>query len=215
MIVDDDALVRLAYKQYLQPVADIQVIEEATSAAEGLEILRKASPDVALVDMRMPGMGGGEFIRRARAQGSSARCIAVTTFGSTAAVRYAAEAGAHGFVVKDAGPDEVLAAIRRVATGHLAYGDHATRRLVEAMMAQASSPTPPASGAPDVTGLTDAQAKVVHLLARGMSNNEIASQLSLAEGTIKSHLNAVMRRWDVRDRVQIVLRALGMRTPPV
>lgn len=202
LIADDEVLVRRALRTYLERSGEVEVVGEADDGREAVAKARSLAPDVTLIDLRMPHQDGASATAEIRANSPSVRCVCVTTFGSQRAVIQAVRAGAHGYVVKDAAPDTIVGAVRAVHAGGYAFGDVATGRLV------ASVQTAGAQDRQTIGELTERQLDVVHRLATGMSNSEIARDMGITEATVKSHLGAVMVRWGVKDRLQVLVRAV-------
>lgn len=208
LIADDEILVRRALRTYLESRGEVEVVGEATDGIEAVAMTRSLAPDVALIDLRMPNQGGASATAEIRAEAPGVRCVCVTTFGSQKAVLSAVHAGAQGYVVKDAAPDEIVDAVRTVHAGGYAFGDVATGQLVAS--ARDVHPEPDRAREPltEAECLTDRQRDVVTRVASGMSNGDIARDLHISEATVKTHLGAVMSKWGSRDRVQVTIRAV-------
>jgi DNA-binding NarL/FixJ family response regulator len=201
LVADDQPLVRSGFRMILDERPDIELVGEAEDGVGAVELARKLRPDVILMDVRMPRLDGVEATRRLLAEGSSARILILTTFDLDEYVYAALQAGASGFLLKDVRPDELVDAIRVVAAGNTLFGPAATRRLVE-RFAQ-PEPTP----APALAELTEREREILGLLARGLSNAELAHHLYVSEATVKTHVSAVLRKLGVRDRLQAVIAA--------
>ena len=201
-LVDDQWLVRAGFKMLIDSQDDMEVVAEAGDGAEAVTTLTHTAADVVLMDVRMPGMDG-LAATAALAETSSARIIILTTFDLDEYVVAAIKAGASGFLLKDAPPEEVLAAIRKVAAGDAVLAPSATRRLLDKL---AVSLPEPADGA-GLEALTPREREVLVLMAHGATNAEIGAQLFLAEPTVKTHVGRVLAKLGARDRVQAVVRA--------
>jgi DNA-binding NarL/FixJ family response regulator len=205
LLVDDQAMVRSGLRMILEAESDILVVDEASDGVEGVAKARRVRPDVILMDIRMPEMDGLEATRQIVAEGADegARVIVLTTFDIDDYVYEALRAGASGFLLKDAPADDLVAAIRVVAGGEALLAPAVTRRVIEAFATQA----PPTTPGPGLDDLTDRETDVLRLVARGLSNAEIAEELFVGETTIKTHVSHILTKLDVRDRVQAVVAA--------
>ena len=201
-IADDQPLVRSGFRMVIDERDDLELVGEAADGAQALRLARELEPDVILMDVRMPNVDGIEATRSLVEAGSAARILVLTTFDLDEYVFAAVRAGASGFLLKDAEPDELVDAIRVVAAGNSLFGPSATQHLVE-RFAQATS----AAANPSLDELTEREREILGLLARGLSNAEIADRLYLSETTVKTHVSAVLRKLGVRDRVQAVIAA--------
>jgi DNA-binding NarL/FixJ family response regulator len=207
VIADDQALVRGGFGLILK-AAGIEVAAEAADGAAAVAAVLKHLPDVVLMDIRMPEMDGIEATRRILAAGQAAaavRIIMLTTFDLDQYVYAALAAGASGFLLKDVTPEHLVGAVRLVRTGDALLAPSITRRLVERFAPAAGGPPRPA--ARDLSALTPRELEVLGLIARGMSNAEIAAALTLSEATVKTHVARILTKLDLRDRVQAVVRA--------
>jgi DNA-binding NarL/FixJ family response regulator len=207
LLVDDQSLLRLGFRLILEAEGDIEVVGEAADGATGVAMTAATSPDVVLMDVRMPGMDGIEATAAIVAAGGSARVLILTTFDVDQYVHDGLRAGASGFLLKDVPAGDLVAAIRTVAAGESVLAPTATRRLIEALV-----PLLPSPGASDratalLEVLTGREREVFGLLAAGRSNREIAEALHLSEGTIKIHVGRVLAKLELRDRVQAVVLA--------
>ena len=220
IIVDDQAMVRAGFAALLAAQSDIDVVGEAPDGAQGVELSRRTHPDVVLMDVRMPEMDGLEAARRilepAPGGGGTShalqavgehrpRVLMLTTFDVDDYVYEALRAGASGFLLKDAPPADLIAAVRVVASGDALLAPSVTRRLI----ADYASQRPVSRGKPALRlkGLTQRETEVLTLVARGQSNGEIAQTLVLAEQTVKTHVSRVLTKLDLRDRAQAVVFA--------
>lgn len=200
LIADDQALVRTGFRKILESEPDIDVVGEAQDGAEAVERARLAHPDVVLMDIQMPRMDGLEATRRLA---GSTRILILTTFDVNEYVFEALRAGASGFLLKDTQADQLMTGIRVVAQGDSLLAPSITRRLIEQF---AHRPKP--STRPDaLADLTPRELEILQLIARGLNNREIAADLVLGEATIKTHVTRVLRKLDLRDRVQAVVVA--------
>ncbi len=205
MLVDDQALLRAGFRMVLSAQPDIEVVAEAGDGAAAVEAARTVEVDVVLMDIRMPGMDGVEATRLICAAGARPRVLILTTFDLDDYAFAALKAGASGFLLKDVPPSDLISAIRSVHSGEAVVAPSTTRRLLERFAVHL-----PASGqAEPVTlgGLTAREREVLVLVARGLSNTEIAERLELAEATVKTHLGRVLAKLNLRDRAQVVVYA--------
>jgi DNA-binding NarL/FixJ family response regulator len=207
MIADDQALVRAGFKMILDAEDDIDVIGEAVDGRQAVDMAKRLKPDVVLMDIRMPELDGIEATRRVTAErdeDSPARVIMLTTFDLNEYVYEALRAGASGFLLKDVPPEQLAAGIRVVAGGEALLAPSITRRLIEefAEVAPAIPEDPPG-----LDELTARELEVFKLVARGMSNAEIAAELIVSETTVKTHVARMLMKLGLRDRVQAVVLA--------
>ncbi|MDX3659526.1 response regulator transcription factor [Streptomyces sp. ID05-26A] len=209
IIVDDQAMVRAGFAALLAAQSDIDVVGEAANGVQGVELSRRTRPDVVLMDVRMPEMDGLEAARRILApqQGMAheARVLMLTTFDVDDYVYQALQAGASGFLLKDAPPADLIAAVRVVAAGDALLAPSVTRRLIANFAQQ--RPAALSKPALRLKALTERENEVLTLVARGQSNVEIARTLVLAEQTVKTHVSRVLTKLDLRDRAQAVVFA--------
>ena len=203
VIADDQSLVRTGFSAILSHEPDIEVVGEAGTGQEAVEQARLHHPDVVLMDVRMPVMDGLEATRELTARDSRTRVLILTTFDLDEYVYTALRSGASGFLLKDAPADQLLTAIRVVAAGDALIAPSITRRLI-AEFAQRPRPT---DRPEQLEPLTSREREVLGLLARGMSNSEIAAALFLGEATVKTHVARVLSKLGLRDRVQAVVLA--------
>jgi DNA-binding NarL/FixJ family response regulator len=206
VIADDQTLVRSGFRLILG-AAGITVVAEAGDGAEAVAAVLSHKPDVVLMDIRMPHMDGLEATRRILAGGVAprVRIIILTTFDLDKYVYAALAAGASGFLLKDVSPEHLVAAIQLVRTGDALLAPSITRRLVERFAPRAAAG--PGSGSRDLSVLTPRELEVLVLVARGLSNAELAAALTLSEATVKTHLARILTKLDLRDRVQAVVLA--------
>jgi DNA-binding NarL/FixJ family response regulator len=205
VIADDQTLVRTGFRMILRD-AGIAVVAEAADGAEAVTAVRAHDPDVVLMDIRMPEMDGLEATRRILAEqpGTGCRIIILTTFDLDQYVYAALAAGASGFLLKHVSPEYLLAAIRTVRSGDALLAPSITRRLVERFALHSSQPAPMRR---ELSHLTPRELDVLRLLARGLSNAELAAQLTLSEATVKTHVARLLAKLQLRDRVQAVVLA--------
>jgi DNA-binding NarL/FixJ family response regulator len=203
LIADDQALVRAGFRRLLEAEPGIEVVGEAGDGLHAIELARRRAPDVVLMDIRMPTLDGLEATRRLLASGAAARVVILTTFDLDEYVFDALRAGASGFLLKDSPPEQLIAAIHVVAEGEALLAPPITRRLIE----QFARRPPPRAAAERLAELTPRELDVLRLLARGLSNAEIAAELVLGEATIKTHVAHVLTKLALRDRVQAVVLA--------
>jgi DNA-binding NarL/FixJ family response regulator len=205
LIADDQALVRGGFRLILDGQPDIDVVGESEDGTEAVERALELSPDVVLMDIRMPGIDGLEATRRlVRSAPSSLRVLILTTFDLDEYVYEAMLAGASGFLVKDVPPVELVHGVRTVAAGDALLAPSVVRRLLSEFVRR----PPPGEGRPrQLTALTERELQVLTLVARGRSNSEIAGDLVVSETTVKTHVTHVLQKLDLRDRVQAVVLA--------
>jgi DNA-binding NarL/FixJ family response regulator len=204
VVTDDQDLVREGLRMMLEAEADIEVVGEAGDGKEALDVARRLDPDVLLMDVRMPELDGIEATARLVAGGGRARVLVLTTFDLDEYVYRAMKAGASGFLLKDATREQLAAAVRTVAAGDALLAPAITRRLIEDFCHR----PPPGPDLPEAAaGLSGRESEVLRLLARGLSNAEIAGELFLSEATVKSHVARVLQKLRLRDRVQAVVFA--------
>ena len=207
LIADDQALVRAGFRMILDAEEDLRVVGEASDGAQAVEVVRELRPDVVLMDIRMPELDGIEATRRVLAETDPerpARVLMLTTFDLNEYVYEALRAGASGFLLKDVPPEQLAAGIRCVAAGDALLAPSITRRLIEEFaQSRPADPTPPRS----FDDVTARELEVFGLIARGMSNAEIAAELVVSETTVKTHVARLLMKLGLRDRVQAVVLA--------
>jgi len=214
LLADDQALVRSGFRMILDEREGIEVVGEAENGAQAIELAQALRPDVILMDVRMPVVDGVEATRQLVSGGTDARIVILTTFDLDEYVYAAIRAGASGFLLKDVRPSELVDGIRVVAAGEALLAPSVTRRLLDRFataLPDGEDEAPP----PSLESLTERELEVLKLLARGLSNTELAEQLFLSETTVKSHVSSIFRKLRLRDRAQAVVLAyeLGLVRP--
>lgn len=205
VVADDQALVRVGLRKILESEPDLTVVGEAEDGQDAVAATRRLRPDVVLMDVRMPVLDGIEATRRIVSSGAAARVLILTTFGLDTYVYDALRAGASGFMLKDAPPEEIVAAVRIVANGDALLAPAVTRSVIEEFVRRDEAPPP---ALPAVLGeLTPREREVLDLLAAGLSNPEICGRLVISEATAKTHVARILQKLDLRDRVQVVIYA--------
>jgi DNA-binding NarL/FixJ family response regulator len=203
LLADDQELVRSGFRLILDLAEGIEVAGEAADGQEAVRLAKELQPDVVLMDVRMPELDGIEATRRLRQAGVDARVLVLTTFDLDEYVYEAMRAGASGFLLKDAPREQLVTAVQTVARGEALLAPAITQRLIERFVAR-----PPADDTtPALAELSARELEVLRLIARGLSNAEIAATLIVGEATVKTHVARVLRKLDVRDRVQAVVLA--------
>jgi DNA-binding NarL/FixJ family response regulator len=204
VIADDQGMVRAGFRSLLEAEPDLEVVGEAADGQAAIEVVTRLQPDVTLMDIRMPVLDGLAATRQLLEAGVPTRVLVLTTFDLDEYVFAALRAGASGFLLKDAPAEELAAAIRIVASGDALLAPGVTRRVIDAFVHRA-----PPSVDPDrpVADLTRREMEVLGLLARGLSNADIAAKLFVSEGTTKTHVSNVLMKLGLRDRVQAVIYA--------
>jgi DNA-binding NarL/FixJ family response regulator len=205
LLADDQPLLRTGFRMILEAQPDMEVAGEAADGEQAVERAAALAPDVVLMDVRMPGTDGIEATRRIVASGSAARVLILTTFDLDEYAFSGLRAGASGFLLKDAPPEELLAGIRAVAGGDAVVAPSVTRRLLDAYAHQ--FPDAPATRDQRVGPLTEREREVLLAVAGGLSNAEIAQRLVVSEATVKTHVGRILSKLDLRDRVQAVIFA--------
>lgn len=204
-LVDDQALFRTGIRMLIDSQPDLQFVGEAGDGADGVELVRRGRPDVVLMDVRMPVMDGITATSRIVEQfGADPKVLVLTTFDFDEAAAKAIRAGASGFVLKDADPEFLLAAIRTVHAGTTVFAASATRELLRRYEDPAARP---ASVPPAFAELTPREREIFDLAARGFSNSEIAQHEYVSEATVKTHISRVLTKLELRDRVRLVVFA--------
>jgi DNA-binding NarL/FixJ family response regulator len=216
LLVDDQELMRMGFRMVIDSQPDLEVIGEASNGREAIDATRRLAPDVVLMDVRMPECDGVQATRTIVESGAASRIIILTTFDLDEYVYAGLRAGASGFLLKDAQPDELLAAIRAVASGDAVVSPRITRRL----LSQHAHRLPAAGSAQPrqrtlLAELTAREHEVMLEVGRGLNNAEIADKLVLSEATVKTHVGRILSKLELRDRVQIVVFAYetGLITP--
>ncbi|MFJ8658596.1 response regulator [Streptomyces sp. NPDC093795] len=211
LIADDQPMQRFGFRMLLESQDDMTVVGEASNGAEAIRLVDRFHPDVVLMDIRMPGLDGIEATRRIIATGARTRILIVTTFDLDEYAYDGLRAGASGFLVKDAQPEELLAGIRAVASGDAVVAPSLTRRLLDAYIhhlpPSAATATTPSPEDPRLTSLTDREREILTVIGQGWTNTEIAERLHLAESTVKTHVGRILAKTGARDRVQAVILA--------
>ena len=217
LLADDQELMRMGFRMVINSQPDLSVVGEAATGSEAVSQVAHLAPDVVLMDVRMPALDGVEATRRIVDAGSPTRVIILTTFDLDEYVYAALRAGASGFLLKDAPPAELLAAIRAVAAGDAVITPRVTRRLLETFSHRLpdAGRRPHEEGERSVAQLTARELEVLGLVAAGLSNVEIAERLFVTEATVKTHVGRILAKLELRDRVQIVVFAYetGLVTP--
>ncbi|WP_033288188.1 response regulator [Amycolatopsis jejuensis] len=202
LVVDDQDLVRAGLVALLEAAPGIEVVGEARDGLEAVRLAAQLSPEVILMDIRLPGLDGVSATTRILTGPDSPRVLILTVFDLDEYVYRALQAGAAGFLLKDSPPETLIAGIKAVARGDLLFGPTITRRLVEAYTS-----TPQSGPAPPLTTLTEREREVLRLVGTGMPNGEIAAQLHVSEATVKTHLNRLMPKLGISSRAQAVVVA--------
>jgi DNA-binding NarL/FixJ family response regulator len=203
VIADDQHLVRAGFRMILESQDGIEVVGEATNGHEAVRLAATTGPDVVLMDIRMPGMDGIEATRRILDRHPTIRVLILTTFDLDEYVYDALRAGASGFLLKDVPPEQLAIAVRTVTAGDALLAPSITRRLIEEFTAPHHAP--PQSDR--ISDLSSREQEVFRLIARGLSNREIADELTVSETTVKTHVNRILTKLQVRDRIQVVVLA--------
>ncbi len=209
VLADDQPLIRAGLCMVITDTPDIEVVGEAGTGTEAVQLTRELRPDVVVMDIRMPGMNGIEATRMITTE---SRVVILTTFDEDNNVYAALRAGASGFLVKDMALDDIITAVRVVAAGNALIAPTVTRRLIEEFAARPDPASPPRK----LDAVTEREHQVLVLVARGLSNHEIATHLHISHGTAKAHVANLLTKLAARDRVQLVITAYeaGLMTPP-
>ena len=204
LIADDDDLMRAGLVELLSGEPEIEIVGEASTGREAVERTRRLDPDVVLMDVRMPDLDGIEATRELMRAAPSARVLILTTFEQDDYVFGALRAGASGFLLKRTRPEELIAAVHTIARGDSLLSPSVTRRVIDRM---AQQPMPELADDSKLDALTRREREVLELVARGLSNREIATELVVEESTVRTHVKRIQTKLELRDRVQIVLFA--------
>jgi DNA-binding NarL/FixJ family response regulator len=209
LIADDQPLQRLGFRMLLESQDDLAVVAEANNGTEAVRLTSELRPDVVLMDVRMPGLDGIEATRRITATGDRTRVLILTTFDLDEYAYAGLRAGASGFLVKDAQPEELLAGVRAVATGDAVVAPSLTRRLLDAYVDHlpTGADSGPAAPHPRLATLTDREREILTVIGKGWTNTEIATRFHLAESTVKTHVGRILAKTGSRDRIQAVILA--------
>ncbi|MGW6536291.1 response regulator [Streptomyces sp. NPDC055051] len=213
VLADDQPLVRTALRMVMAETDDLIVAGEASDGAEAVRLVEETAADVVVMDLRMPGTDGIEATRRITAGRTGARVVVLTTFDDDDHVYGALHAGASGFLVKDMAMDDILAAVRIVASGDALIAPGVTGRLIKEFTRRPRDGREAASAGPNTTALriaertTEREAEVLTLVGRGLSNTEIADELHISLGTVKTYVTRLLAKMEARDRVQLVILA--------
>jgi len=212
LVVDDEALIRSGLGLMIESQPDIRVVDEAEDGREAVELALRHRPDVILMDVQMPHLSGIDATRRITAVDDPPRVVVLTTFGNDENVYEALRAGASAFLLKDSRPEDVINAIRVVAGGEALLSPAVTRRLVDQFIASGRRPDVPAS----YESLTDREREIFGLIAKGLSNQEIADRVFVSFSTAKTHVSSILTKLGLRDRVHTVIYAYqhGLAEPP-
>jgi DNA-binding NarL/FixJ family response regulator len=202
LVADDQSMVRAGFRMLLAGEEDIEVVAEASNGLEAVEKAARFRPGVILMDIRMPELDGLQATRRIIAADGDARILVLTTFDLDEYVYEALRAGASGFVLKDDSPEQLIGAIRTVAGGDALLSPTITKRVIQ-KFARMPRPAPPK----ELDQLSEREREVFRLMARGLSNGEIASELYISETTVKTHVTHILQKLNLRDRVQAVVLA--------
>ena len=211
LVADDQSMVRAGFRMLLADEKEIEVVAEASNGLEAVDKAARFDPTVVLMDIRMPELDGLEATRRILAADPNARILVLTTFDLDEYVYEALRAGASGFVLKDDSPEQLIAAIRTVASGDALLSPTVTKRVIQ-RFARMPLPTPPK----ELDELSEREQDVFRLMARGLSNAEIGRELFISETTVKTHVTHILQKLGLRDRVQAVVLAYesGLLEPP-
>ena len=205
VIVDDQAMVRAGFRMILGSEDGIEVVGEAGNGRQGVDVVAELAPDVVLMDVRMPVCDGIEATKEIAASGSTARVLILTTFGLDEYVYGALRAGASGFLLKEAPPEQLVHAVRTVAAGDALLDPSVTQRLIQQFVSR--SPAPGRAVSQELHRLSPREAEVLELVARAHSNAEIAERLFVSEATVKTHVARLLAKLGLRDRTQAVVFA--------
>jgi DNA-binding NarL/FixJ family response regulator len=204
LIADDDHLMRAGLAELISGEPDIEIVGQASTGREAIERVRRLGPDVVLMDVRMPDLDGIAATRELTRAASGAKVLILTTFEQDDYIFGALRAGASGFLLKRTRPEDLIAAVHTIAAGDALLAPSITRRVIDRM---AQQPTPELADQAKLSELTPREREVLQLIARGLSNREIAKELVVEESTIRTHVKGILTKLDLRDRVQIVIFA--------
>jgi DNA-binding NarL/FixJ family response regulator len=209
LIADDQPLQRFGFRMLLESQDDMTVLGEAGNGSEAVRMTAELHPDVVLMDIRMPGLDGIEATRRIITTGARTRVLILTTFDLDEYAYAGLRAGASGFLIKDALPEELLSGIRAVATGDAVVAPSLTRRLLDAYVHHLPSSAPNGDPSLDsrLTVLTERERQILAVIGQGWTNAEISSRFHLAESTVKTHVSRILAKTGARDRIQAVILA--------
>jgi DNA-binding NarL/FixJ family response regulator len=215
LVVDDQGVVRAGFAAMIDAEEDMTVVGEAADGVAAVRLAEELAPDVVVMDVRMPELDGIAATRIITGRQNPPRVLVLTTFDLDSYVFDALRAGASGFLLKDVHPAELLHGIRVVATGESVLAPSATRRLIGHYASGAGAASRTGTGPRELDSLTGSQRNVLTLVASGLNNSEIAEELGITVGTVKSHVNALLRKLGLRDRVQVTILAydLGLARP--
>ncbi len=202
LITDDDPLVRIALKHFVSRAPEITVVAEAENGVEAISEFERLQPDIVMMDVQMPVMGGIEATGEITSRWPGACVLAVTTLDTRDTVLPMLSAGASGYMLKDSSADEIVSALRQAHQGTSSLSPR-----IAAMLVQHVREAKPAGSAGELEALTERESEVLGHLAQGMSNAEIAGTMHVSEGTVKAHLGSIMSKWQVRDRVRVLVTA--------
>lgn len=208
LLVDDQPLLRMGFRLILEGEEDLRIVGEASDGAEAVRLVREFTPDVVLMDVRMPVLDGIEATRAITADGAGSRIIILTTFDVDEYAFAGLQAGASAFLLKDAAPQDLINAVRVVASGDAVVAPRVTQRLLETYVRGTTRPAP-VTTAPDplLADLTPRETEMLEAMAEGLSNAEIAHRYFLSEATVKTHVRRILTKLHLRDRVQAVVYA--------
>jgi len=207
VVVDDQRVVREGLVSLLSLLPDVAVVGTAADGDEAVEVVARERPDVVLMDLRMPRCDGVEATRRVLEAAPDTRVVVLTTYADDESVFSALQAGARGYLTKDSGAEEIARAIAAVHAGEALLDPSVQRRLLDAMASHGDTAAPPQVPAGNPDGLTSRETDVLLLVAEGLDNREIATRLFISEATVKSHINSIFSKTQVRDRAQAVAYA--------
>jgi DNA-binding NarL/FixJ family response regulator len=210
LVADDQGIVRAGFAAVIDAEVDMTVVGEAADGAEAVRLAEELAPDVVLMDVRMPGLDGIAATRIITGRPDAPRILVLTTFDLDAYVFDTLRAGASGFLLKDIEPGELLDGIRVVAAGESVLAPSAIRRLIDHYASRPGTGLPGSDTPRELSSLTSREQGVLTLIASGLTNTEIAEHLGVSVGTVKSHINALLRKLGLRDRVQVTILAYDL-----